>query len=334
MGQADVFGLGDGVPRLRRGLRVTHLGDERLVLDPASGVVHTVRGPAVRALDAVMAGRPTVEPEIVAALVGSGIAEVSGLSRRQALLFAGSASVLVGSALLPTAARASSVAPATVSGSDGVLQTFTLADGSLLYSLTHESNVSGSVTRNLVIGATAKNVELLVVGGGGAGGAGQSGSTVYGGGGGGGEVRYVDLGSVSPSNNFELIVAGQGLTSSGQDTTVNALTVVTTAAVADGGGIGGGVVAAAADGGSGGGGSSSLTAAGSSTTPSSMADDQYGSNGAAGASGQSGGGGGAGSTPPTQGSGSVGGSGGSSKALGDFYDLSGVSVTSQLNLGA
>lgn len=107
-GRADA----DGRPVLRRGLRVDRLGEERLVLDPASGVVHSVRGAAVKALDAIVAGRAAADDEGVAGLVSAGIVEVPGVRRREALLLTGSVAALaslgIATLALPTASAAAS----------------------------------------------------------------------------------------------------------------------------------------------------------------------------------------------------------------------------------
>jgi hypothetical protein len=256
---------------LRPGLRVDHLGDERVVLDAASGVVHTVRGAAVKALDAIVRGRPAPDADVLAALAGAGIVEVRGVTRRDALVLAGSATALVASIMLPSAVAAASTfsLPAGSGGGSATTTEFTLASGHRLYRLFDAAESDLDTSFRLSVTAPTV-IEVLLVGGGGPGG--QAGSSVsaefFGGGGGGGEVAFVALGTVSAGTALDFTVAGNAsfdIRNSGRDTT---LSIGTDSVTALGGGQGaariGTTLTAAVSGGSGGGGNPSNTAGGSS----------------------------------------------------------------------
>ena len=276
MREMDAFGLGAGLPRLRRGLRVDHLGDERLVLDPASGVVHTIRGAAVEVLDRVLAGRPVSESEILTAFVGAGIVEVGGFTRRRALAMASSALALIGSAALPSAAAAASASGLSfAAGTGGSITDYTLGDGATLYRAVAGSVSTDDVEFTLNVGPVEKLVEIVLVGGGGPGGDRLADSVdFFGGGGGGGEVSFFSFGTVPASTVLRFTIGGfskAGLQSEsvGNASTVREVTGPSTSflvAQALGGGRGGhhqaldgGSFVAAEPGGSGGGGSSGST---------------------------------------------------------------------------
>jgi hypothetical protein len=187
-----------GRASLRPGLRVDHLGDERLVLDSAAGIVHAVRGPAVAALDQVLEGRRPIDDEVLAALVGAGIAETGGLTRREALALSTSALIFIASTTLPSAAAAASTGVLSItSDSDGgvVMSSVVVDDEGTsfdLYEIRLESTQLGdnaTITRTLTL-ASSTTASLVLVGGGGGGGgfADPAFGRAFGGGGGAGEV--------------------------------------------------------------------------------------------------------------------------------------------------
>jgi len=319
---------------LRPGLRIDHLGDERVVLDPVSGVVHTLRGPAAKVLDALREGRPPSDTEPTAALVAAGIAAVPGLSRRDVLLAASFASALVVSATLPSAVAAASGPAFAVTGTGGELQQFTVSDGGAtyaLYRLAHDSvTVSTSIERAFIIGPFPRSVQLILVGAGGSGGLpditdSNGYDTVLAGGGGGGEVVEVDLGSVPGGTEFVVSVAGtpdRGQSGVDSHVRIGATVIVE----ARGGGAGGSEASAAAAGGSGGGGASpsAFRTAGSvqqGTTSTSGAiapsATRYLNQGGVGVAGAGGGGGGA-SVTGAAGSVTKGGDGGGGRSIEAF----------------
>jgi hypothetical protein len=255
-----------GRPVLRRGLRVDHLVDERLVLDPASGVVHRVRGAAVKALDAIVAGRAAADDEVVAALAGTGIVDVPGVSRRDAILLAGSAAALVASVALPSAIAAASTVSLAPSGGSGDVIEYTLSDpvGARLFRLVDLAQQLGSDTSYRLTVSSSAIVDVLLVAGGGAGG--SPGATsefttaFYAGGGGGGEVSFLELGTVPAGTILDFTVAGFSL-GAGRNTTLS-IDGTSDSATALGGGQGASrtdnsSTVAAQAGGSGGGGSAS-----------------------------------------------------------------------------
>jgi len=320
---------------LRPGLRVDHLGDERVVLDAASGVVHTVRGAAVKALDAIRAGRSPADVEPTAALVAAGIAAAPGLSRRDVLLAASFASALVVSATLPSAFAAASTGPAlTITGDGGELQQFSVSDGSAtyaLYRLAHTASSGTAIERVFIIGPVSRSVQLILVGAGGSGGlpdittTGSSYDAVHAGGGGGGEVVEIDLGTVPAGAEFAVSVAGvPDIAQSGESSHIRV--GATVIVEARGGGAGGSETTAAAAGGSGGGGASpssyrtaGLAVEGSINTSASIVPSatRYLNAGGAGVDGAGGGGGGA-AASGAAGAGTKGGDGGSGRSIEGF----------------
>jgi hypothetical protein len=320
---------------LRPGLRVDHLGDERVVLDAASGVVHTVRGAAVKALDAIRAGRSPADVEPTAALVAAGIAAAPGLSRRDVLIAASFASALVVSATLPSAFAAASTGPAlTITGDGGELQQFSVSDGSAtyaLYRLAHTASSGTAIERVFIIGPVSRRVQLILVGAGGSGGlpdittTGSGYDAVHAGGGGGGEVVEIDLGTVPAGAEFAVSVAGvPDIAQSGASSHVRV--GATVIVEARGGGAGGSEATAAAAGGSGGGGASpasyrtaGLAVEGSISTSASIVPSatRYLNAGGAGVDGAGGGGGGA-ATFGAVGAGTKGGDGGGGRSIEGF----------------
>ncbi len=331
MRRSDPFGPGAGLPRLRRGLRVDHLGDERLVLDTASGVVHTVRGPAVAELDRVLTGRAGLDDEVLAALVASGVVEVLGVGRRQALALSGTAALLISTTLLPSATAAASVGGSQVPSPEGIVSQFSVSNDDesayYLYRVAHTSEATsvGDLTRSITAGF-AGQVELLLIGGGGGGGTIPIGDTTnVGGGGGAGEVHQIQLDFVPAGTVLTVVVGGQSLAgSNGQPTYVKIDDVVV--GLAQGGGRGAGAASAAGDGGSGGGGSSAFPSGGSAgeygavgegASSYGFASLQY--DGGGGLAGRGGGGGGAGFQPDPSGSEGYGAAGGGSVDVNEFF---------------
>jgi hypothetical protein len=262
----------DARPRIRRGLRVDHLGDERLVLDPAAGLVHTVRGAAVTTLDSIRAGGPGDDDEVITALVGAGIVEVAGLSRRDALLLSGSALALIASVSLPSAFAAASTVDFSATRSEGgsVIEYSLLEPiGARLFRLVNLTLAETDTTYALTIGSPT-DLEVLLVGGGGAGGGfgDVDAPTYYGGGGGGGEVALVALGQVAAGTTLLVTVGGHSR-SVGRATELM-ISGTTDAVVARGGGQGaprtGMTRLPAGEGGSGGGGNPDLNSGGLGTS--------------------------------------------------------------------
>ena len=249
---------------LRPGLRVDHLGDERLVLDSAAGIVHAVRGPAVAALDQVLSGRRPIDDEVLAALVGAGIAETSGLTRREALALSTSALALIASTTLPSAAAAASTPSLSATDpSSGTVTPYDLQDGARLYRLVNLS-FSLAATHYTFTPTAGTTVDVLLVAGGGAGGepGDRTGVEFFGGGGGGGELAYVSLGVVPAGTELSFQVAGFSAGIGG----ASILTRGSDSVTAAGGGRGaariGSTLTAASAGGSGGGGTAGATAGG------------------------------------------------------------------------
>ncbi len=247
---------------LRPGLRVAHLGDERLVLDSAAGIVHAVRGPAVAALDRVLSGRRPVDDEVLAALVGAGIAETSGLSRREALALSTSALALIASTTLPSAAAAASTASLSATDpSSGTVTEYVLQDGARLYRLVNLS-FSFAATQYTFTPSASTTVDVLLVAGGGAGGEPGDRTVLefFGGGGGGGEVAYTSLVSDGAELSFE--VAGYSAGIGGASILTRGPDSVTAAGGGRGAARIGSTLTAASAGGSGGGGTAGAIAGG------------------------------------------------------------------------
>lgn len=188
---------------LRAGLRIEHLGDEVILLDPA-GEVHRVTGPGVEALVLVAGG---VEPrdvpdelaESVDALVAAGVvAEPRGWARRRMLMASGAT---LASATVVTFALADPAAAASGCGS-GIVPTDRTAVGV-------KYTTVGTV--QYVTRAGQTSVLVRAWGGGGGGGAGRyNGGWYPGGGGGGGAYASSPAVAVSPCTSYTVTVGAGG----------------------------------------------------------------------------------------------------------------------------
>lgn len=314
VGHPRVFGSEGGSARLRTGLRVDRLGDERLVLDPAEGVVHTLRGDAATTLDAVLRGGEVPDTEALRALVRAGIVRAEGVSRRELLGASGFASALLLTTVLPSATAAATGGNgggggtvATVSGESSLVTEYEVTVSGveyLLFRVAATSFSTSDVARTIRVNL-ARQVDVLLVGGGGGGGDIGTGEAPSGGGG-AGEVRQVSLGVVSATTDLAVTVGGAAVTGdSGRTTSVSSGSTYS----AKGGGRGSGVDTPAEGPeffGSGGGGRSSDVALDAAGANSGGSGGLVNAGGAGGAS-AGGGGGGAGGAGQSATNGSDGG---------------------------
>lgn len=187
--------------RLVDGLRVSDLGDEVVVLDPAGEQVHRVGGDGVAVLRLLAEGdgRPVDVPEDLRAglddLVESGVVETpAGWSRRKVLLAGGA---------VWTAATVS-----TFGLADPAAATSQCANMAVPTATPATYNASGTFTTGPAgSGMSAYNLSVHVWGGGGGGAGGSIDST--GGGGGGGEYRGGSI-SVNECATYTVTVGAGG----------------------------------------------------------------------------------------------------------------------------
>lgn len=304
---------------LRPGLRLRRLGDEWLVLDVGAGKVHRVSGAAARTLGRLLGGRGDLDEEPAVALAQAGILAAAH-ERRDVLLGAGTAGLLIATTVLPPAAWAASIGSVSYVAASNTRVTHTdIEIGASRYRVLRielETVDNATVTQTLRFTAPT-TLDVLLVGGGGGGGRPPDQASTAGGGGGAGEVVRLDDHEAAVGT-YSVRVGAAGADPGAAGAGESGASTVFASGLFDGasedilkaeggnGGGGGAQAAGASRLGSGGGGGSdaAVTAGGDVAQVSGRRHD-----GGVGATGLGGGGGGAGAAggPAGSGAGGVGG---------------------------